>query len=823
MSGEGLADKALSALRRKKTHLQEYQKSILTEADTRCKIIDVLFKEILGWDEGCISREESVRESDRTRYVDYVFRSDKNMFLVEAKKAGFYFNLPAGIRKARSTGILSKDTNTASALAQAAGYCRQKEIQVGCICNGLQLVVFRIPHSSTNCDAYIFNGIGDIEDDFVNFISLLAPHGESVATLERLLGGLTNIREVPQFSKRIREALFNPNERISRNPIAEYILPVLNEFFLDLVSEGRERYLDECYCEDNRVTEYEKQLTALLRDELPRLEIPVQDSASFGEDFERVQKGMVFSHRGSDVMIVVGGVGAGKTTFLYRYFTRVLPEYIRKNVVWLHIDLLRQSSETIDIKEYIIRESLRQIREKYSFLAVDRWDVLQKIYRSDIVRLQRGPLRPLYSSSRAAFDARISEYLYEKTKDEVRFGEDVLRYLSTKRDYRKVVCLTIDNADQMSEDFQKRCVTAAFDFSKRIRSVVLLSMREESYWRLRKIQPFDAYQNFAYHISAPSVVAVLARRIAVAGKYQGKTKIEVIGHNGIRYTIKLDEFLKILADSLLQKSDPRTLEFFEALSANNVRFGQEMLSTFLVSGHTNTREYVETYFTRGEYTIPFHAFVRSIALGDYKYYRSNGSLLMNLFDIEDDGFYSHFTKVRVLKYLDDRKNLTSMGGKGWIRVQSMYRDFSEVCSGENAFRKILTPLLVNHLLEADKGYRISGEEADYVRITSAGYYYLHKLLKEFAYLERLCEDTPILSSGCFERIRDMTHAIGAIGSDNRREAITLRLQRTELFLEYLVDQERAEKPYIRNQHIDYPIMEEVVAGFAALKPSITRQ
>src|SRR5689334_14033531 len=66
----------------------------ITEADTRCKLIDPIFRDVLGWSENEIRREESAADG----YADYVFGADIAHFHVEAKRLRPRFELQAPSR-----------------------------------------------------------------------------------------------------------------------------------------------------------------------------------------------------------------------------------------------------------------------------------------------------------------------------------------------------------------------------------------------------------------------------------------------------------------------------------------------------------------------------------------------------------------------------------------------------------------------------------------------------------------------------------------------------------------------------------------------------
>lgn len=76
-----------------RTLASDYSTRNLNEADTRPQIIDRILHEIIDWPRTRVACEEYVQPG----YADYVFRKGSGdvVFLLEAKKEGDYFSLPA--------------------------------------------------------------------------------------------------------------------------------------------------------------------------------------------------------------------------------------------------------------------------------------------------------------------------------------------------------------------------------------------------------------------------------------------------------------------------------------------------------------------------------------------------------------------------------------------------------------------------------------------------------------------------------------------------------------------------------------------------------
>src|SRR5687767_2698911 len=79
----------------------------VSEADTRVKVVDRVLREVLGWDESAIAREETVRHEtdveDKQHYTDYSLSvGEKRFVIIEAKKESVAFTFPVGNRKTYS-------------------------------------------------------------------------------------------------------------------------------------------------------------------------------------------------------------------------------------------------------------------------------------------------------------------------------------------------------------------------------------------------------------------------------------------------------------------------------------------------------------------------------------------------------------------------------------------------------------------------------------------------------------------------------------------------------------------------------------------------
>ncbi len=82
-------------------------------------------------------------------------------------------------------------------------------------------------------------------------------------------------------------------------------------------------------------------------------------------------------------------------------------------------------------------------------------------------------------------------------------------------------------------------------------------------------------------------------------------------------------------------------------SGGDMRRTLELFGNFLMSGNTKINEILEKnkkdLRNHGEgYTIAYHQLLKSIMLGDYKYYTDKPSYIMNIFDFNSEFSNDHF-------------------------------------------------------------------------------------------------------------------------------------------------------------------------------------
>jgi len=225
------------------------------EATTRLQLIDTLFLECLGW-----SRDQVVcEESYGGEYADYTFYTFRPALIVEAKREGDYFELPAGTtRLEHSIPSLMRDyPRLSDALRHVADYCQPRGVPYGAVTNGHQVVAFvatRVDGSpALEGKALVFASPSIMLAHFLDLWQALSRYGVEENRLKfRLIGGL------PELPRKLSATITKYPGLKLRNTL-QTDLQILSEIVIEDLTRSPElepEFLKECYCQSGALSQY---------------------------------------------------------------------------------------------------------------------------------------------------------------------------------------------------------------------------------------------------------------------------------------------------------------------------------------------------------------------------------------------------------------------------------------------------------------------------------------------------------------------------------------------------------------------------------------
>lgn len=725
-----------------------------SEADTRFQFIDPFLIECLGW-----SRDEIRVETrfDNT-YTDYELGVPR-MMIVEAKREGVYFELPANPSQrpiASLKSIMALDHKADAAIRQVQEYCSSRGTQVALVCNGHQLIAFLASRLDGNAPlegkCLVVNGYDSLPKHFPLLWQNLSRDGIRERYIVRLL--TTGIASgIPK--KVSSYLLYYPSYRY-KSEIQSSLRTVAELLIEDVVrsDEIEAQFYKECYCESG----------ALARDALINKQILAARYAALFQPTEAAPKvSSVAPEKGETALtpdilaeaishrpiVLIGDVGVGKTSFLkHLMHISALEEFQRG--VYVYIDLGSQAALEFDIKQFVLNEIERQLGDRYG-IDVNEAKFVRGIYNKEVTSFRAGIYGALYDSSREEYEKRLLEFLEKKIENKAEHLRYAIAHIVDGR--KKQVILMLDNADQRNLEVQQEAFLIGQNLSQHWKSLVFITVRPQTFHQSKRAGTFSAYPQKAFSISPPRADMVVKKRLTFAlDMAEGRLPIERLKGVQLNYR-SLALFLKALLHSMKYNKD--LVELLSNITGGNIRAVIDLVIKFIGSPNVDADKIISIMQEQSSYRIPVHEFSKSALLGEYSHYSPESSIAMNLFDVRFPDVREHFLVPLVIGYLNydgPHRNREGFVTSGDILAEMQSWGFTQQQT-ESALRRTTNKRLIETTERVTFDEDITGLIGDMpaaFRITTVGAYHLLKWAPTFAYLDAMAFDTPIFDSATSE-------------------------------------------------------------------------
>ncbi|MFH0994510.1 MAG: P-loop NTPase fold protein [Pseudomonadota bacterium] len=768
-------------------------KGQITESDTRAKIIDRILKEVLDWPEDAFNRELPVHQG----FLDYLLMSgSRNLIVVEAKREGIPFEIPQSLmtrKKYKISGSIKTNPLIKEAIEQVQRYCIDLPVRYASVTNGYAWLVFRAIRediSWLNGQVIVFPSAGYIKDHFVEFWNLLSFQAVLDGSLEKAFSSEIT---TPRLLTRPIDQLRNPDAPLFRNRFHMHLHPFVEGVFRD-IGEKEIEILEKCYVYNRSLKIIDEDLQLIIKDSIPNFVSEAvetkpghRDSGPLGEEIKKA----VVEGRGGIIFLLLGGIGSGKSTFIKRFSRYIGKPFIDKTALWFDINFIAPpDQDQIDL--FIMNSILQQLRTRYDSLRLESRESLCIAYE-DRIKLLREAFTENNGKPSNAFIQRLNANLEKWMRNITEYTPRIVRQ---SRNHGKTNIICIDNVDQLSPDYQSKIFLLSQRIAKEMQAVVIVALREESYYAASIQKAFTAYNNRTFHIASPPFKELISLRLKFCREMLQLPPEQVLFRLGTSIEFdraEISKFLDIIKYSIFS-INKNIARFIEALAFGNMREALDMFATFLYSGTTNVDKMLKIYDRDGQYFVAFHEFAKSVILGDRRFYRDSASKVLNLFDCGTERNSSHFTSIRLLSLLLGHVNESSPEGRGFVNIEQVFSSFLDIFDNEHDLTRSIIHILRKQLIQLDTRSTDSIKDARYVRISSAGWYYYKFLLRSFAYLDLVFQDTPLNDPSVAAKLKNLIIEVDDIAETQEfmTERMELRYARVEIFLNYLIKEEQRE-------------------------------
>ena len=755
----------------------------LNEADTRHRIVDEIIHTVFSWPKNGVGCERYINDG----FIDYVLynESGKAALIVEAKKDGIYFELPHYLEdkcSLSSIGKIKSNDKIKAALEQARQYCFDIGCPFGCITNGNEWIFFKAFQDGTRWDdlgCFIVPGLNFFEESYAvlyNDFSYTSIVNEN--SLYKLFGkGKHPI--LTRFG--VFENIIDSDHPIINNRLAPYLRSISKAFF-DKLEPAEHDFMEKCYVMPSQAGKSFDGFSSLLQDRLTpffkkfRIEElrPDKSGGQLGYALER----KIFYHYSGDVIIIFGGKGAGKSTFIRKFFYHSPPEFIINQSKVALIDLISVPEEKEIIRTHIWKQLCLQL-DTECLLDGDR-DILKDLFSDRYEVSLRQDLAGLDKDS-LDYNKKLNSLLH-KWKNDRKYLASKL-YSKHKANGKESIVI-LDNTDQYP-NLQDFCFTIAQEIAAEIGCICIISMREERFYSSNIKGVLDAFHNRGFHLSSPNLRDVFLRRVNFV--------IDIIRASPDSISLDNDNdkndvlrFYLILQQAF-DNQNSHLNRFMIACSRGNVRHALDIFHEFLLSGYLNVDEMLRI---EGIWTIQNHQVIKPMMTPDRFYYNEALSKIPNLYQLRGIDTSSHFSAMRILKFLYNDFSLRAIT---YIPIAKIRRYFIDVFDQNSDFELNLAILLNHGLIESSNRMDDFSSSIDSIKISAYGVYFLRTLMHNFTYLDLITHDCRFHSESIANTMaRFANEDLQMFFERNPLKRIQHRLSKVEIFLNYLQQEEERE-------------------------------
>lgn len=782
------------------------------EANTRLQVVDEILG-LLGWSKSEFSPEESTGIGN---YTDYLIRVNGNPHLViEAKKLGKVFTLPKTLNRKEylakylinACGIELKE-----AMTQAAQYCNERGAPYAVVTNGEQWIIFRGLASTQkgwiDFKTTIFYSSEMLKQNFSAFWNLLSKERVLEGALSEKLG--YEVTKVPNFAKRPNTETDNPT--IPSKVSSKNVDVLFDYYFDDIVTRDNGNMLRECYVEEKEIKEFSKELRSLLKDRLLSLGEEIESEEITETNFLSAIESAIESplpDQRAKVVLLVGHVGAGKSTFLRRYFGNLEQQGYAKFI----FDVLSEgnpSGKVRDNETEIISKFILENVSDYYYKKKDfgqqydpyNHDTLHTIFGSLIRKIKEGGKRELYKKDNSLFEKDVAERLETEAKNCEQLLPLYLKYVYKRKKPNKPFCLIFDNVDRAPDQYQEFIYNFAHSLAKNISGIIIISMRETTYYRAKQKGFLDTRaSDKVFQLNAPNIKTVISKRLKYLTYQINETKPATKTVKS--YLPKIQPIAEHLK-SILLLEDNTARELITSISNRSVRRAFRLLRSYASSPFA---------WENADNMKAGQRVLKALMLSKQLKYNSVDSPIINLFTVPSHSLISHFTLLKILAFLYWKYQKNSSFRES-PKIADLLVALESVRIPRTQAKEALHKLINEELIECDNWYKSEQIESNlfdsgnlelsedfHIRITSAGYYYLNVLANEKLYLGLCSQDTIWFSNESYEKYLEEFNTFIEIAKDEPGIDFIVNTKCLDIWLNYL-GEERYNEEKILGDGID---------------------
>ncbi len=685
-------------------------------------------------------------------------------------------------RPYRLDGPVLTAHETAEGIKQACIVCGLKNTELAVVTNGEEWIVFRGSRIGDGKDtleglAFVFPSLQAVQDTFKLFYDLLS-RGPVVELRYRAHFQEAEGQPVRAlaFSKVLREQ--HQLHPIQPTALAADLDRIMESFFMRLSGDKDPDMLLNCFVTTRESKVAEEKIARISEDLVGRIRNFDTESAETLSDM--IHKVQVTHH--NEFVLLIGTKGAGKSTFIERFFKLVLPPEIKKECIFVNVDLKACEGSEARVIEWLDDTLLQKTEGALFEDAQPTYEETQGMFFDEYCRWRSGPYKHLYETDKTQFKIEFGRHIEQRREN--RAHEYIGRLLSSiVKSRKKAPCIVFDNADHFSIEFQEKVFQYARSIYETTVCMMIMPITDKTSWQLSRQGALQSFETTSLFLPTPEPKTVLEQRI----KYLESKVTDANEERGRGYFlgwgIRLDlDHLKAFTHCLQHVflETGKASMWVGHLANMDIRRSLVLTRDIMASPYIEVDELLKAYISRTAQVIPEYDIQRAIIRRNYNFYPvSNNPFVQNIFSLRTEIGTSPLLGLRILTFLHDAQHSEEMGKESFVAVSQLYDYFQATTIERRVVSLWLDAMLHTGLCWSYDPTLTDIEKVQKIEISPSGRQHLIWGCSDESYLGSMMEVTPIAYQSTFERMR-------AVPWENK----TLEwLEKTVLFLDYLIDED----------------------------------
>ncbi len=456
---------------------------------------------------------------------------------------------------------------------------------------------------------------------------------------------------------------------------------------------------------------------------------------------EIIDKFHIAHNYNNQVLLLIGSVGSGKSTFSTYLRDVALDQGVMSNIFWTNLDLNDAPVTPLEIYKWIKINLIKQIKLSNEGVDFDNLTFIESLYEKELIALKKGPLSLLNQSSQKYVETIVDKMLEFQSDIDLTLSCYIRFFIHNKS---KELIIILDNCDKRNLEEQLLMFEVANWIKDNIKAIVFLPLRDTTFDHFRNEKPLDTViKDLIFRINPPSLEKVIYSRIKYANRLSEKSTANFYYlPNGFKVSYPSSDelyYLKSILSSLFQNQFFNRL--ISGLAGRDIRRGIEIFLDFCKSGHITDREIFKMKQAKGEFKIPNHIISRVFLRGSRVYYSDLDSRVKNIFHSEpSDDLPDPFIRIGILKWLYLLKNQKGPSGiVGFHRTSDLINILSRYGHSTIRILEELLFLIRDSLVISESQDMSNIIMEDLISINSPGMIHF-ELLRNIDYLSTCAED-----------------------------------------------------------------------------------